>query len=68
MFNNLREIRYQKGCSHRNAGILPKMQDLVYLEGYLKGRPSGLDDIVQFFPSFEEYMKWKFNIKETPKT
>jgi hypothetical protein len=68
MFNNLREIRYQQGCSDRNAGILPKMQDLMYLEGYFKGRPEGLDDIVQFFPSFEEYMKWKLKDSETPKT
>lgn len=67
MFNNLREIRYQPSCSDRNAGM-PKIQDSVYLKGYLKGRPEGLDDIVQFFPSFEEYMKWKFFDSETPKT
>lgn len=68
MFNNLREIRYQKGCSDRDAGILPKMQDSVYLEGYLKGRPEGLDGIIQYFPSFEEYITWKFKDSETPKT
>jgi hypothetical protein len=68
MFGKLREIRYQQGCSDRNAGILPKMQDSVYLEGYLKSRPEGLDNIVQFFPSFEEYMKWKLKDSETPKT
>ncbi len=57
MLNHLREIRYQEGCRDRDAGCLPKMQDSVYVEGYLKGRPEGLDGIVQFFPSFEVYMK-----------
>ncbi|MBD2210224.1 hypothetical protein H6G64_16805 [Calothrix sp. FACHB-156] len=60
MFNNLREIRYQQGCRDRDAGLLPKMQDSAYLEAYLKGRPEGLDGIMQYFPSVEAYMKWKF--------
>ncbi len=68
MLNRLREIRYQQGCCDRNAGCLPKMQDSVYLEGYLKGRPEGLDEIVQFFPSLEAYMRWKLKDSQFPKT
>ncbi|BAY93126.1 MULTISPECIES: hypothetical protein [unclassified Tolypothrix] len=60
MFNNFREIRYQQGCRDRDAGLLPKIQDSAYLEAYLKGRPEGLDGIMQYFPSVEAYMKWKF--------
>ncbi|BAY33808.1 hypothetical protein NIES2107_57100 [Nostoc carneum NIES-2107] len=60
MFNHLREIRYQQGCRDRDAGLLPKIQDSAYLEAYLQGRPEGLDGIMQYFPSVEAYMKWKF--------
>jgi hypothetical protein len=60
MLNHLREIRYQQGLSDRDAGHLPKRQDSVYVEGYLKGRPEELDGIIQFFPSLEAYMQWKF--------
>jgi hypothetical protein len=35
------------------------MQNKVYLEGYFKGRPEGLDTIVQYFPSVEEYLVWR---------
>ncbi|MDZ8050208.1 MAG: hypothetical protein RMX68_023780 [Aulosira sp. ZfuVER01] len=59
MLNHLREIRYQQGCRDRDAGFLPKMQDSIYLEAYLKGRPEGLDGIIKYFPSIEAYMKWK---------
>ncbi len=59
LFNLLREQRYQKGCRDRDAGLLPRLQDSAYLEGYLSGRPEGLDGIVQYFPSMEEYIKWK---------
>jgi hypothetical protein len=65
MLNHIREIRYQQGCCDRRAGCLPKSQDSVYLEGYLKGRPEGLDGIIQFFPSLEVYMKWKFKDSQT---
>ncbi|MBO3460140.1 hypothetical protein G7B40_000150 [Aetokthonos hydrillicola Thurmond2011] len=68
MLNHLIKIRYQQGCRDRDAGCLPKMEDSVYLEGYLKGRPEGLDGIVQFFPSLEAYMKWKFKDSGTAKT
>ncbi|MFH7029447.1 MAG: hypothetical protein ACHBN1_29675 [Heteroscytonema crispum UTEX LB 1556] len=60
MLNHLRKIRYQQGCRHRDAGFLPKMKDSVYLEGYLKGRLEGLDGIIEYFPSVEAYMEWKF--------
>lgn len=59
MLNFLREDRYRRGCSDRNAGLLPKTQDKLYLEGYLKGRPEGLDSIIQYFPSLEEYLVWR---------
>ncbi|BAZ37117.1 hypothetical protein NIES4101_30380 [Calothrix sp. NIES-4101] len=68
MLNRLREIRYQQGCRDRDAGCLPKMQDSIYIEAYLQGRPEGLDGIVQFFPSFAAYMQWKFKNSQTPKT
>jgi hypothetical protein len=60
MFNHFINTRYEQGLKHRDAGILPQMQDSVYLEGYLKGRPEGLDGILQYFDSVEAYMKWKF--------
>lgn len=66
MLNHLREIRYQQGCRDRDAGFLPKMQDSAYLEGFLKGRPEGMDGIVQFFPSYEAYMQWKFKSSQLP--
>ncbi|WP_199330982.1 MULTISPECIES: hypothetical protein [unclassified Calothrix] len=60
MFDRLREIHYQQGCRDRDAGLLPQMQGSVYLEAYLQGRPQGLDGIIQYFPSVEAYMQWKF--------
>jgi hypothetical protein len=68
MLNYLRKIRYQHGCRDRDAGYLPKMQDLVYLEGFLKGRPEGLDGVVQFFPRFEAYMLFKLKNSQLPKS
>ncbi|MBW4444623.1 MAG: hypothetical protein KME10_26150 [Plectolyngbya sp. WJT66-NPBG17] len=64
MFDHLRERRYQQGCRDRDAGFLPRVQDSAYLEGYLKGRPSGLDDIVQHFPDMEMYLKWKYKMSK----
>ncbi|CAN1213437.1 Transposase [Tumidithrix helvetica PCC 7403] len=61
MFENFRENRYQEGVRDRNRGILPRLEDSAYLEGYLKGRPEGLDGIMQYFPTVEDYMKWKFD-------
>ncbi|MEE3715621.1 hypothetical protein V2H45_02555 [Tumidithrix elongata RA019] len=60
MFEHLRETRYQEGCRDRDRGILPSQDDSVYLEGYLKGRPEGLDGIMQYFPTVEDFMKWKY--------
>jgi hypothetical protein len=59
MFNYLRQERFEKGRRDRDAGLLPKMQDSAYLEGYLTGRPEGLDETVQYFASLEEYLSWK---------
>jgi len=59
MLNFLRENRYRQGCCDRDAGLLPRTQDKVYLEGYLKGRPEGLDTTIQYFPSLEEYLVWR---------
>jgi len=56
MLHHIREERYQKGCRDRDAGRLPNMCASAYLDGYLSGRPEGLDDIVQYFPSVEEYI------------
>jgi hypothetical protein len=59
MFNYLRHEQFQKGQRDRDAGFLPRTQDLRYLEGYLKDRPEGLDDTIQYFASVDEYMSWK---------
>lgn len=59
MFNYLRHEQFQKGQRDRDAGLLPRMQDANYLEGYLKGRPEGLDETIQYFVSVEEYLSWK---------
>ena len=61
MFNDLidyfTENRYQEGCRDRDAGRLPTTQDSIYLNGYLSDRPKGLDDVVQYYSSLEEYLK-----------
>jgi hypothetical protein len=67
MFEHLREQHYQQGCRDRDRGLLPKMQSSVYLEGYLKGRPPGLDGTIQYFSTVESYLKWKNKDSETPK-
>jgi hypothetical protein len=59
MLHFLRENLYQQGCCDRQAGLLPRMQKKVYLEGYFKDRPEGLDTIIQYFPSTEEYLIWR---------
>jgi hypothetical protein len=59
MLNFLREGRYHQGQRDRDAGFLPRTQDSAYLEGYLKGRPEGLDAVVQYFPSLEDYLRWR---------
>ncbi len=61
MFGNIREARYQEGQRDRDGGILPRKDDSAYLEGYLKGRPEGLDGVIQYFPTVEDYLKWKSN-------
>ena len=53
----LREQQYQQGCRDREAGLLPRLQDAIYLDGYLKNRPEGLDGVIQYFPSIESYFK-----------
>lgn len=59
MLEHLRQERFQQGRRDRDAGLLPRMQESSYLEGYLKGRPEGLDSTVQYFTSIEEYLLWK---------
>lgn len=59
MLNHLREIRYQEGRRDQQAGCLPKRQDSAYLEGYLKDRPEGLDNIIQYFSTVEAFLNWR---------
>lgn len=59
MFRNIREKYYQEGQRDRDGGKLPLKDDSAYLEGYLKGRPEGLDGVMQYFPTVEDYLKWK---------
>lgn len=59
MFNYLRHEQFQKGQRDRDAGLLPRMKDEAYLSGYLKGRPDGLDEVIQYFTSVDEYLIWK---------
>ncbi len=59
MFNHLRQERFDRGQRDRDAGLLPRMKDSAYLDGYFTGRPEGLDETVQYFASLEEYLSWK---------
>ncbi|WP_416668888.1 hypothetical protein [Egbenema bharatensis] len=59
MLNHLRQEQIQRGQRDRDAGLLPRLHEPAYLEGYLKGRPEGLDSTVQYFSSLEEYLLWK---------
>lgn len=59
-FEQFREDRFQRGCSDRDAGKLPKLNDSTYLRGYFSDRPEGLDAVVQFFPTIEDYLLWKY--------
>jgi hypothetical protein len=56
-----RETQYQEGYQDRVAGKLPRKKNFNYLEGYLKDRTGGLDAVVQYFPTMEDYMRWKLN-------
>jgi hypothetical protein len=64
MLGGFRDMVYQQGQRDRNSGLLPQKQDSVYLEGYLKGRPEGLDGIMQYFPSIEAYLNWKQRVSK----
>ncbi len=64
MFKRLTEQHYQQGCRDRQAGLLPRMPGDIYLRGYLQDRPGGLDEVVQYFPTVESYLKWKSKISE----
>ncbi|MEG3437775.1 hypothetical protein V0288_11655 [Pannus brasiliensis CCIBt3594] len=59
IFHHFQENRYQEGRADRDRGKLPRTKDSLYLNGYLSGRPKGLDDIVQHFSSIEAYLQWK---------
>ncbi|WP_055073692.1 hypothetical protein [Pseudanabaena sp. 'Roaring Creek'] len=60
-----REARYQEGLRDRNAGILPRRNDPNYLEAYLNDRPGGLDAVMQYFPTVQEYLHWKLNLNHS---
>ncbi|MBF2025577.1 MAG: hypothetical protein IGS48_02260 [Oscillatoriales cyanobacterium C42_A2020_001] len=53
------EEHFQLGCRDRLAGSLPKLKDAAYLSGYFADRPEGLDSVMQFFPTVEQYWEWK---------
>jgi len=67
MFNDLfnhwlddrKENLYQIGCRDRVAGNLPKLKDSAYLSGYFSERPEGLDGVMQFFATVDQYLQWK---------
>jgi len=59
-FEQFKEDRFQLGRCDRDAGKLPKLNDSTYLRGYFSDRPEGLDSVVQFFPTIEEYLQWKY--------
>ncbi len=60
MLEHLCERHFRQGQRDRDAGLLPRRDHSIYLEGYLQGRPEGLDGIVQYFPSVESYLQWKY--------
>lgn len=68
MLEHLRNQQYQQGQRDRDAGSLPKMEHSSYMDGYRKGRPEGLDEIVQYFPTAESYLKWKYKQVFPPST
>lgn len=68
MLEHLRKQHYQQGQHDRDAGLLPRMENSTYMDGYRKGRPEGLDGIVQYFPSVESYLKWKYKHASPPST
>lgn len=57
----IREAQYREGLRDRKAGILPRRNDANYLEAYLNDRPGGLDAVMQYFPTVQEYWHWKLN-------
>jgi hypothetical protein len=59
MFGHLREAHFQQGCRDRDAGYLPRRRDSAYLDGYLSDRPAGLDEVIQYFPTLSDFVKWK---------
>ena len=61
MFGKIKEARYQEGCKDRVEGKLPRKKNSDYIEGYCKDRPGGLDMVVQYFPTVEDYLRWKLN-------
>lgn len=66
MLEYLREQRYQQGQRDRDVGLLPRRHDTDYLEGYLKGRPEGLDGIMQYFPSIDDYLNYRQWLRKPP--
>lgn len=61
----LKEKQRQQGQRDRKAGILPTSTNSIYLESYLQDRPEGIDGIIQYFPSLESYLNWKYHPSDT---
>ncbi|NUN67071.1 hypothetical protein HCU40_20525 (plasmid) [Pseudanabaena biceps] len=61
MLGHSRASHYQEGLRDRDAGKLPRKKNSVYLEAYLSDRPGGLDVVLDYFPTIEEYIHWKLN-------
>jgi len=56
-----KEAHYQKGYQDCIEGRLPCKKNFNYLEGYLNNRPGGLDAVMQYFPTVEDYLRWRLN-------
>ncbi|MBD2234483.1 hypothetical protein [Phormidium tenue] len=54
-----RERFFAWGCCDRDAGLLPQSTDADYWDGYRSGRPTGLDEVVRYFPTAEAFLAWR---------
>ncbi|MBW4459019.1 MAG: hypothetical protein KME47_02080 [Nodosilinea sp. WJT8-NPBG4] len=54
-----RERFVQQGCRDRDAGLLPQSTDADYWDGYRSGRPTGLDEVVRYFPTVAAFLAWR---------
>lgn len=56
---NRREGLFEQGCRDRDAGLLPQSTNTDYWDGYRSGRPTGLDEVVRYFPTVEAFLAWR---------